>query len=255
MCLKKKGTILKLSEYKEHLFVILTNECPEKNHLLVNFSSIHPNVFHDDACVVNAGEHPFIKRPSYIEYRRAGTVKASHLIKCDFTQKEDVSDELYTRICNGLMLSIHTPKRKKILQRKQIELPHQLTPIHDLLRVSRRPLPFLYGVPLPSNPLERVPLHLHRKRFCRLPCLPFKAWINSPGNHVPGLLPQLPSLIKTYVGIDTKRDEPRFSIKPIDNGMICFGMGILFLNVDAVANNCAYEYTQKQRIITNNTEQ
>ncbi len=110
---QKKGTILKLSGYKEHLFVILTNECPEKNHLLVNFSSIHEGVFHDVACVVNAGEYPFIKHPSYIEYRRAETVKASHLIKCNFTQKEDVSDELYTRICNGLISSIHTPKRIK----------------------------------------------------------------------------------------------------------------------------------------------
>ncbi|NTU44128.1 MAG: hypothetical protein HGA99_01200 [Chlorobiaceae bacterium] len=110
---QKKRTILKSSGYKEHLFVILTNECPEKNHLLVNFSSIYEGIFHDDACIVNEGEHPFIKHPSYIEYRKAETVKASHLIKCDFTQKEDVSDDLYTRICDGLMLSKHTPKRIK----------------------------------------------------------------------------------------------------------------------------------------------
>lgn len=109
----KKGTILKPSGYKDHLFVILTNECPEKNHLLVNFSSIHENVYHDDACVVNTEEHPFIKHPSYIEYRKAETVKSSHLIKCGFTQKEDVSEELFKRICGGLLLSIHTPKRIK----------------------------------------------------------------------------------------------------------------------------------------------
>jgi len=109
----KKGTILKPSGNKEHLFVILTDECAEKNHLLVNFSSIHEGVYHDDACVVNPNEHPFIKHPSYIEYRKAETVKASHLIRCDFIQKEDVSSDLFKRICDGLMLSIHTPQRIK----------------------------------------------------------------------------------------------------------------------------------------------
>ena len=109
----KKGTLLKLSGNKEHLFVILTEECSEKYHLLVNFSSIHDNVYHDDACVVNSGEHPFIKHPSYIEYRLAETVKASHLAKCNFTQKEPVSDELFKRICDGLILSRHASKRIK----------------------------------------------------------------------------------------------------------------------------------------------
>jgi len=98
----KKGTLLKLSGNKEHLFVILTEECSEKCHLLVNFSSIHDNVYHDDACVVNSGE-----------YRLAETVKASHLAKCNFTQKEPVSDELFKRICDGLILSRHASKRIK----------------------------------------------------------------------------------------------------------------------------------------------
>ncbi|MFZ4524204.1 MAG: hypothetical protein ACOYOE_01315 [Chlorobium sp.] len=97
--------------------MILTEVCPEQCHLLVNFSSIYEGIYYDDAFVVNIGEHPFIKHPSYIEYRLAAIDKASHLLKCAdsgyFMPKESVSTELYSRICNGLMISAHTPKRIK----------------------------------------------------------------------------------------------------------------------------------------------
>jgi len=109
----KKGTFIIPSGGKDHLFVILTSKCNEGHHLLVNFSSIYEGVFHDDSCVVNEGEHPFIKQPSYIVYRQARIDKATHLIKC-FKPKEPVSDELFKRICEGLLLSTHTPKRVKL---------------------------------------------------------------------------------------------------------------------------------------------
>ena len=109
---QKKGTLIIPSGGKDHLFVILTAKCDEGQHLLVNFSSIYEGAFHDDSCVVNEGEHPFINRSSYIVYRQARIDKATHLIKC-FKPREPVSDELFKRICAGLLLSRHTPKRIK----------------------------------------------------------------------------------------------------------------------------------------------
>jgi hypothetical protein len=114
---RKKQTLLIPSGTKNHLFVILTEACPEVNILLVSFSTIRDERFYDDTCIVEPGEHPFIKNRSYIEYRKARIEKESHVIKCSeatyWFPHEPVSDELFKRICNGILDSPHTPKRIK----------------------------------------------------------------------------------------------------------------------------------------------
>jgi hypothetical protein len=113
----KKNTLLIPSGDKNHLFVILTDKCQEGSHLLVNFSTIRPESFHDSTCVVLPGEHPFIKQPSYIEYRRAEIVNARHIIKCTdssyFVPNTTTEEALFNRICDGVSASEHTPKRIK----------------------------------------------------------------------------------------------------------------------------------------------
>jgi hypothetical protein len=79
---KKSQTLLIPSGSKSHLFVVLTEACPEGNILLVSFSTIHEERFYDDTCTVETGEHSFIKNPSYIEYRKARIEKESHINKC-----------------------------------------------------------------------------------------------------------------------------------------------------------------------------
>lgn len=114
---RKYETFLIPSGNKNHLFVVLTEACPEGNVLLVSFSTIREERFYDSTCIVTPGEHPFIKKPSFIEYRKARIEKASHVVKCReatyWFPHEPVSNELFTRICMGILDSPHTPKRIK----------------------------------------------------------------------------------------------------------------------------------------------
>jgi hypothetical protein len=100
---------------RKHLFVVLTESCPAGEHLLVSVSSIKPNVFHDPACLISAGEHPFITVASFVEYRLARTIDAAHIVKCVdgwlYTPREPVSPPLLQRMCDGVELSRFVPKR------------------------------------------------------------------------------------------------------------------------------------------------
>ena len=57
----KKGTVLIPSGGVKHLFGIITDKCPDGEHLLVNLTSIRLGIKHDDACEVSIGEHSFVK--------------------------------------------------------------------------------------------------------------------------------------------------------------------------------------------------
>lgn len=85
----KKATLLipsspdNLRDVK-HLFIILTNPPTSEKQakvLLVNVSTVYNNHVFDDACIIEAGEHTFIKRRSFIHYRYARIEEASMLIK------------------------------------------------------------------------------------------------------------------------------------------------------------------------------
>lgn len=100
---------------KKHLNVVLTEMCGNGCHLLVSISTIRPNVFHDPACVIKAGEHPFIKDDSFAVYRLAQTPTAAHITKCVdgwvYMKKESVSDALLQRMCEGVEKSQFAPAR------------------------------------------------------------------------------------------------------------------------------------------------
>jgi hypothetical protein len=100
---------------KKHLFVVLTDECKDGFHLLVSISTIRPNVFHDPACIIKAGEHPFIAMDSYAAYRLSQTTGAAHIVKCVdgwlYMKKEPASDVLLQRLCDGVETSQFAPAR------------------------------------------------------------------------------------------------------------------------------------------------
>ena len=57
---------------RHHLFVILTDPQPDSNTvLLVSLSTLRRALPHDATCVIAAGEHPFVRRNSYVFYARA----------------------------------------------------------------------------------------------------------------------------------------------------------------------------------------
>ena len=93
----------------KHLHIILTDKCDDGQHLLVGLSSIKPGRPYDDACEVEVGDHRFVSKRSYVEYRLTKRDRASHLSKCvkgwTFTPHDDVTDALLNRICDGLLIS------------------------------------------------------------------------------------------------------------------------------------------------------
>ena len=110
----KKGTLLVPTGNKNHLYVIVTDVCSEGKHLLVNVSTIYPGTYYDNTCVIDDGEHPFIKHPSYVVYRQARIDKSEQIIKyvnCRyFSPHLPISDELLIRISAGFLTSAHVPR-------------------------------------------------------------------------------------------------------------------------------------------------
>jgi hypothetical protein len=80
----KKGTLLIPSGTgyapdKRHLFVICTDACSNGQHLLVPIATWQ-NDLSDPTCKLAAGDHDFIKHPSYVLYRKARIELATTLI-------------------------------------------------------------------------------------------------------------------------------------------------------------------------------
>lgn len=113
----KKATLLMPSgpqEDGQHLYIIVTNPCDESKTLLVTLCSIKDGRFHDPSCIVEVGEHPFVTKRSYVDYRLSRIVRCDHISKCvagwTFTPKADVSDSLFARVEGGIEKSDFTSR-------------------------------------------------------------------------------------------------------------------------------------------------
>lgn len=99
-----------------HLHAILTNPCPDGQHLLASVTSIGKS-FHDPACVLRAGDHPFIEHDSYVLYRRMLRVQSPHLENCVnkglFVEKDQFHPDVFQRICDGVAASRFAPRGMK----------------------------------------------------------------------------------------------------------------------------------------------
>lgn len=102
---------------RKHLFILLTNPYPHpesniNSTLLVSISTLRPNLPHDPACKLYAGDHPFIKQDSFVVYRLARIETADKLIKGVndgvFSHKESLNGEIFARVCHGLVESRFT---------------------------------------------------------------------------------------------------------------------------------------------------
>lgn len=123
----RKGTILIPSGPCRHLHIVCNDPVyyPRKNTdcvLLVNISSIDPLVPYDPACLINAGEHPFVIRQSYVYYKKAdlfGAMRvAQNIATGDFSVHQDISDALQNRIIAGFFVSDNvTPKIRQFVER------------------------------------------------------------------------------------------------------------------------------------------
>lgn len=115
----------------KHLFFILTDpcfdyeSCREDMMLLVNCSSIMEDKPYDSTCILNEGDHPFIKHKSYIYYRQA---RIEHLRDIEagiranrFTTHQIADDVLYERILRGIFVSQYIEPRYQRFTRNAIQ--------------------------------------------------------------------------------------------------------------------------------------
>lgn len=101
-------------EFK-HLFALLIDPVVVAGYgsqprvLLAGLTSIKAGCTFDDACILKAGEHPFITHDSYVEYRFARWDTAEHigdLVQSGvFSKKEPCSPDLLQKVVNGALRS------------------------------------------------------------------------------------------------------------------------------------------------------
>lgn len=100
---------------KNHLFVILNEPVgPQQEIIIVPICTVYEDRKYDDSCIVNAGDHDFIKHPSYVYYRKCRQHTAFELKRGIenrlFVDKGIVSVELFDRIISAASRSKFTPR-------------------------------------------------------------------------------------------------------------------------------------------------
>jgi len=101
---------------RNHLFILLTDPVPnsagEKEVLLVSIATVRAGLFHDPACILYPGDHPFIAHESYVHYGNARIEDAQKLVngvrKGILAAKGLLDGAIFARVCHGLTTSRHT---------------------------------------------------------------------------------------------------------------------------------------------------
>lgn len=126
----QQGTLFILTGPVQHLHVVMNDpvHCGEINEmsvLVVNFSSVQLGAFHDMACVLQSGCHPFITRESWVVYRGATVLKVPRLeaqiIAGDIRPDSPVSRLVYDQVRAGFDVSDQvSPKISRYLRRHRL---------------------------------------------------------------------------------------------------------------------------------------
>lgn len=126
MSIVKKGTLLIPTGPVKHLHIIMNDAVYSPEHgddraLLVNISTVNPNTFFDNACLLAANCHPFIKRESYVYYKEA-------VISCvpkmydkidqgEYNFHTPINDAIYSQVLAGFSQSrFVTPKIMRFIK-------------------------------------------------------------------------------------------------------------------------------------------
>lgn len=111
--------------HKGHLFVVLTDPCPEGAVLLVPICSQYERC--DKTCLVGAGDHPFLKHPSFVFYARLKTYVAAELVESEkagnVTYRGLLDERLFGFICAGVERSPFSPLKFRAYFSEQIKRP------------------------------------------------------------------------------------------------------------------------------------
>jgi hypothetical protein len=97
--------------------VILPSYGPKPQFAMVSATTIREGIPHDPACELHAGEHPFIRHPSFIAYRYLRIEESAHLDqmmeKSIWMPNEPCTAALLQRIVAGVCRSKLTPREFK----------------------------------------------------------------------------------------------------------------------------------------------
>jgi hypothetical protein len=95
---------------RKHLFIVTTDPCPQGSLLLVSISSCRPGC--DTTCRLFVGDHPFVKRDSFIAYDLARIEGADGLMRGVknglLHPREAIDTAIFARICHGITESPFT---------------------------------------------------------------------------------------------------------------------------------------------------
>jgi hypothetical protein len=92
---------------RKHLFVCVTDPLgAARETLIVSLSSVRAGEWHDPACKLHPGDHPFVKATSFVNYRFARIESADKLERGvregKLTPHEPLGSEVFAYLCRGL---------------------------------------------------------------------------------------------------------------------------------------------------------
>ena len=106
------GDTFRLRGLDDHLIIIISEPARGPERIVTaNFTSWRPDK--DQSCLVEAGEHSFVKKRSCVEYRRDKLMTLSqydaHMASGRLTAHDPVSQALLNRILRGAAKSPYIP--------------------------------------------------------------------------------------------------------------------------------------------------
>ncbi|PLR40483.1 hypothetical protein CYR32_01700 [Chimaeribacter coloradensis] len=113
----RKGTILAPVGGTNHLHIICNDPAYDAVNgcecvLVVNITTVYPNAPHDPACILHAGDHPFVKHDSYVYYADAIIWKIPNVVarkqSGELIQHADMDDRVFQRVLAGFETSDFT---------------------------------------------------------------------------------------------------------------------------------------------------
>lgn len=117
----RKGTVLAPVGGSNHLHIICNDPAYHPVHgcecvLVVNITTVYPApVHHDPACILHAGEHPFVHHDSYAFYADAIVWKVPNVVSREesgeLEKHADMEEKIFQRVLLGFELSEFTPNK------------------------------------------------------------------------------------------------------------------------------------------------
>lgn len=114
----RKGTVLAPVGGSDHLHIICNDPVHYPIHgcdcvLVVNISSVYPPpAYSDPACILHAGEHPFVFHESFVYYEDAIVWKVPNVISREqsgeLTPHADMEEVILQRVLDGFETSDFT---------------------------------------------------------------------------------------------------------------------------------------------------